>query len=238
MAGLHYYANDPDEAKLMTLYVDLLNYGTAAQIAFNYNVDNLANANLKGTYNNAEYDYTTLATSDTVEYERVEWTDEEKDRLQGYAGTSMTLDNNIILNVFFQFSEIKILNAQGQEEIITLTEDNIDSVLKAYVSYTDHYGKQVKYEIPSDAYHFTLDNGFVKVVIDKLVLADFASTATCIVDVVSTGEEVGFVKMSLNNAALAGLAYGPTSTGKWADLYKTILKVGYSSNVYLHRNDK
>ena len=80
-------AKTTSDKELLALYVEMLNYGAAAQDHFNYNEDDLANNEL--TAAQQAYGLGTVAMEDF----RVEGT--------GYVGTSLTLESNILMNFFF-----------------------------------------------------------------------------------------------------------------------------------------
>ena len=105
-------------AELMTLYVDMLNYGAAAQVQFEYDIENLANANL--TDEQKAYATRSVETTDN----RVMGT--------GYVGSTLTLESEIELDLVFANNKV------GSDY----------STLYAIVTYTDHYGhaKEVRIE--------------------------------------------------------------------------------------------
>ena len=80
-------AKTTSDKELLALYVEMLNYGAAAQDHFNYNEDDLANNELTA----AQQAYG-LGTVEMEDF-RVEGT--------GYVGTSLTLESNILMNFFF-----------------------------------------------------------------------------------------------------------------------------------------
>ena len=70
-----------------TLYVEMLNYGAAAQEHFNYNVEDLANNQLTDVQKT--YGLTGVAMEDS------------RIKGSGYVGTSLTLESNILMNFYF-----------------------------------------------------------------------------------------------------------------------------------------
>ena len=78
--------DDPNEEQL-ALYVEMLNYGAAAQVHFNYNEDDLANNEL--TTAQKAYGLSNVKMEDF----RVKGI--------GYVGTNLTLESNILMNFFF-----------------------------------------------------------------------------------------------------------------------------------------
>ena len=105
-------------AKLRAVYVDMLNYGAAAQEQFDYDVENLANRNLTETHK--AWATTTVETVDN----RVKGT--------GYVGSTLTLAGEIQLDLVFANTAV------GSDY----------STLYAIATYTDHYGndKEVRIE--------------------------------------------------------------------------------------------
>ena len=77
----------PDREKL-ALYVDMLNYGAAAQVYFEYNENDLANKNLTA----AQKAYAT----GNVTMEDI------REKGTGYVGTTLTLESQILLNFVFE----------------------------------------------------------------------------------------------------------------------------------------
>ena len=76
------------DSELRTVLVDMLNYGAAAQVQFNYNTENLANADADS--------YQQYATPDIshIKDERVPG--------ENFVGTTLTLENNIQLTGYFK----------------------------------------------------------------------------------------------------------------------------------------
>ena len=96
--------------KLKTLLVDMLNYGTAAQCYFVYDMEHLANRELTPE----QQDYATEEGGATTHL----YADHER------AGTALSLKNNIRLDIFFPNSVV------GTDY----------SSLYAIIRYTNHYG--------------------------------------------------------------------------------------------------
>ena len=132
-------ANVTENAELLAVCVDMLNYGAAAQQHFNYNTSDLANATLTA----AQLAY---GLGD------VEMTD-SRVRGEGYYGTSLTLESNILMNVYFN----------------NIPADR--SNVKAVVSFTDHYNKAQEFTVTSDKF-IQYNSTVTGVVVDKLVVAD------------------------------------------------------------------
>ncbi|MBQ8250013.1 MAG: leucine-rich repeat domain-containing protein [Clostridia bacterium] len=107
-----------NNAKLRSVYVDMLNYGAAAQTQFGYDEENLANRNLTAAHQ--AWATTAVETSN----DRVSGT--------GYAGTTLTLESAIQLDFVFNNS----------------TVGSTYTNLYAIATYTDHYGnaKEIRIE--------------------------------------------------------------------------------------------
>ena len=105
------------DAQLLTLYVDMLNYGAAAQTYFGYDPENLANAQLteeQKAYATAAYEtQNNLAAG------------------PGRAGTALTLKSRISLDFIFS-NEVIGADTTG---------------LYAIAAYTNHYGEKVETRI-------------------------------------------------------------------------------------------
>ena len=74
-------------AEVQKLFVDMLNYGAAAQVQFTYNVDDLANALLSD-------EQKALATGE-ISYENT------RVATANFVGTNFDLENSILLNYYF-----------------------------------------------------------------------------------------------------------------------------------------
>ena len=101
-------------AEKMSLFVDMVNYGAAAQTEWGYNVENLANAGLTE-------EQKALAT-EAGELKNI------LEKGTGYAGTTLSLKENILLNVVYE-------------------NETIDQAAYAVVSFTDHYGDHPRIRI-------------------------------------------------------------------------------------------
>ena len=109
-------------AKLRSVYVDMLNYGAAAQVQFNYDKENLANRNLTDAHK--AWATATVETTDN----RVKGT--------GYAGSTLTLAGEIQLDLVFQNKAV------GTDY----------SDLYAIATYTDHYGNDKEVRVDGDKF--------------------------------------------------------------------------------------
>ncbi|MBQ8249811.1 MAG: leucine-rich repeat domain-containing protein [Clostridia bacterium] len=110
--------NAASNKKLRTVYVDMLNYGAAAQVQFDYDETNLANRNLTDIHK-------AWATA-------VITTIDKRVKGPGYIGTALTLSDEIQLDLVFRHAII------GSDY----------SKLYAIATYTDHYGndKEIRIE--------------------------------------------------------------------------------------------
>ena len=121
------------DAELLTLLVDMLNYGAAAQTQFGYNTENLVNADLT----DAQKDYATAAYE--TESHLVSGT--------GRYATALTLKSAIMLDFIFSNSAI------GTDY----------TGLYALVTYRDHYGEPVQLRIDAAVKPYDADHGYVSV---------------------------------------------------------------------------
>jgi len=87
-----------------TLYIEMLNYGAAAQVEFKYDVDNLANSVITEEEQNA------YGMSDRT-YENQRQNDD------AYYGTTLTLENQIVFNIFYNGNYIP----EGAYAVATFT---------------------------------------------------------------------------------------------------------------------
>lgn len=105
-------AKEAPNVELLTLYVDMLNYGAQAQTYFVYSESDLANALLSDTQ--AAYATGEVTMSDN----RVKG--------DGYSAGSLSLDYQIVLNFFFQeeiegeYAVAAFTNHNGSEESVTI----------------------------------------------------------------------------------------------------------------------
>ena len=216
--------------KLSAVYVDLLNYGAAAQQCFNYNTDELANAKLEDyqKYATTKNAYVTDENGNKIldsngnyvpNYSTTHATDDVN-----AAGTSLLLKDNIVMKMFFE------IPAEHRDAILN---DLNSGRWKAYIDYVDHNGNESHYYIPSTDRHFTIQSGYLVVVVDNLALADFAISVKVTITDTTTTEVIGRFTYSMNDAAYAGL-YNQAGNATYEAMYEAILKLGYSSYNYYH----
>ncbi len=127
-------------AKLKTLLVDMLNYGAAAQIYWNYNTDNLANADLTE-------DQQALASQELAEMTSHKNAVGGEDATVVLAGTALVLENAIETNYYLN------LNGYNAEDLV------------AKITYVDCLGKEVEVVVEGkdfavkDQYHVVRFSG-------------------------------------------------------------------------------
>ncbi len=116
-AYLDFYSSQSGSEKWMTTFVDMLNYGAAAQETFNYKEEDLANKDID-TYQ--------VYASKTVEVAR----DFESSE-SGRAATSLFLRNRVELNAYFtnvtegMYIEIEYVNYYGETKRETIKYDDM-----------------------------------------------------------------------------------------------------------------
>ena len=128
---LEAYAAYPSQAKLLTLIVDLLNYGTQAQIYSNRYTDNLANAALTdaqkafGTSETPTLKNTFNSKYETVENPTVKW------KTKG-----LTLEDAVVMRFVFTTESIDgvtvKIKAAGKEFIMTEDDIKYDASANTY----------------------------------------------------------------------------------------------------------
>ena len=133
-----------------TVLADMLNYGAAAQLQFNYKTDDLANSLMT----DAQKDKASTSVSMA----------DIRQTADGYLGTTLELENNILLNFFY-------------------SADYIGKT--ANVSYTDHYGVVHNYDVEVAA-----SGSMGKVSVDKLVISDCSVKVTVTIDGISVVDSV------------------------------------------------
>jgi hypothetical protein len=151
-------------AEKLTLYVDMLNYGAAAQDYFNdYNIGDLANAQLTA----AQQDY---ATDEVV-------IADYRVKGEGYSATNLTLESDITMNFFFLGSHV------------TDPES-----MYAIATFTDHYGKQQSIRIEGTSFEQLKNDTDWYVPVKGVVVADCRQLVTVTVynangEAVATGAD-------------------------------------------------
>lgn len=190
---------NPENVELATLLVDMLNYGAAAQIQWNYNTDNLANAIVA--------DYQSFATQTEVTFGE----DIATNASENYGSTTASLKDRVILNFNFK-------------------EGTLEGAAKAIISYTDHYGNEVSYEIAAE--DFGTSKGRIIIAVDKLVAADARCIVTCIF-VDANGDEIDgiYAQDSIANYCARAIKYYGAGTAD-ANIYESIMKYADAAATY------
>lgn len=132
------------DAELRTLLVDMLNYGAAAQLYFDRNTSDLANKNLTET----QKGYAT--TGAVPENDLVAGT--------GFYGANLSLENEIIYNLFFLSSVV--------------TSD-----MYAKISYEDILYGQTEFTVRGDK--FVQQGDLTKIVLDQIAVSNVGQLVTC-----------------------------------------------------------
>ena len=133
-----------------TVLADMLNYGAAAQLQFNYKTDDLANKKMTDDHQSCATDEIELVNRRVT--------------AEGYKGTTLSLESNIVLNFFYDASYV------GKT---------------ATVTYTDHYGVDHNYDV------VVADAGSMgKVSVTDLVISDCSVEITVTIDGVSVVDSV------------------------------------------------
>ena len=110
--------SDSPSAKDLTLFVDMLNYGAAAQTKWNYNANMLANAGL--TENQKRY-ATVIGEKNDIRLKG-----------EGYYGTSLSLKDNILMNIAYEadfltnvaYAEVNFVGHNGVDKSMTVAVEN------------------------------------------------------------------------------------------------------------------
>lgn len=188
---------DKEESKtdankeLLAVCVDMLNYGAAAQQHFNYNASDLANKAL-------------TAAQKAYGLGDVEMKD-SRVRGDGYYGTSLTLESNILMNVYFNNLPANLTN------------------VKATVSFTDHYSKA--HDITVLGKDFIQYNASTfGVVVDELVVADCRQPVE--VKVYSGDQLIASATDSIESYTARSDSENP--------IYVSIMKFAIAANNYFH----
>ena len=117
MLGKEEVKEDPN-TKIMSLFVDMLNYGAAAQTEWGYNTDDLANAGLTETQKGYA---TTVSEKNNIQVKG-----------EGYYGTSLSLKENILMNAAYYtaqiqdaaYAEVSFVDHYGNDESQTIQAED------------------------------------------------------------------------------------------------------------------
>ncbi len=182
-------------AKVFTVLADMLNYGAAAQVQFNYNTSDLANATMTDThksYATAALDFSQYTNNQVVG--------------DNFFGTILALETNIKMGVFFR--------GTGYEGYT------------AKVSYRDHNGNAVSYEVAGVDFDATYAaNGMYGIMVDTLVAGDVYQVVT--VEVYNGSTLVASVSESMES-------YVVRQSASLLPIYEALMKFMVSSYNYSH----
>jgi len=190
-----------------TMFVDMLNYGAAAQEKFGYNLSDLANSDL------TEELQEKLATADEV----LNTLTEETVGGAGYSTTTLSLESNIVMNLIFFTDELG-----GDLDNLTATityshHNDPNKKLQKTIS-----GKYFKEYSPKD------NRARCYVEVDWMDIPDGDQVVTCeITD--QNGNVVGMVSETVNSFLYRGVTLTTNP------LYPSIAKFTYSAYIYLNK---
>ena len=190
---------DPEYQNMYTLVVDMLNYGAAAQTHFGYNLGNLANAFLTN-------EQKALATQEAPAADA---------RVAGanYYTTSLSLDNRIVLNLYFQ---------------------NVTRDMRAQVTYTDHYGNLRTHFIEGDKFVEIQGGKALGVPVNQLAVADTQQMVTCVI----YNGDVKVAEVTDSMAGYAARAMEKSTDANLKDLMGMLVKFGKSSAEFFRSENK
>lgn len=134
--------------ELDTALMDMLNYGAAAQTYFGYNTDNLANAEDDGGI------------------------------IAKYAGSATQADTVIPENNLFKGENLVAVSVSAKNKLmLTFYFSNITPDMTATITYTNHSGANVSYEVLGS--DFIEYNGWYGIDITGLAIADGRQVVSC-----------------------------------------------------------
>ena len=143
-------AKTAPNAEKLTLYVDMLNYGAAAQTEFKYNTTDLANNQLT----DAQKAYATKDETVTLADNRVKG--------EGYSATNLTLESDITVNFFFLGTHIP---AEHNDYY-------------AVATFVDHYGHEQEVRVEGEDFAQLKNDTDWYVPVKGLVVADCRQLVT------------------------------------------------------------
>ena len=179
--------NYKDQPKWLKALTDMLNYGAAAQIIFKYNTDDLASKGAEAYQEYASTEYTLSKEGCDLPSTFV-------------AGTTLTLEDMIKLNVYF---------------------NDAKAGMKATYSFTTHGGTYVEKTVEFDS--FVHEWGYYGVAVDDIAIAD-AATLVTVTLYNSDNTVVGTAKYSVN-AYLKDMI----DDGKEDEIYPALAKFAASA---------
>ena len=205
----HYQTRTDEKSKLMAqLYVDMLNYGAAAQAQFKYNTGDLANSELTEAQNALASELPEITNNSS--------------KGPFCVGSSLSLEAEIQLS-FIYYTE-KVLGTKKFDGFY------------AIVTYTDHYGneKEIRIEGSDGGFaNYTTSGSQFKVPVVGMVVADYECMVTCKV-YNKDGEMLSYATDSVESYAYRAMDKG---TGAIKDTAAAIAKFAASTYAYLHIND-
>lgn len=176
------------------LMADMLNYGAAAQKQFGYAVDDLANTGM-----------TPAQKACATQNFSMDQFSNNASKGSGFMGSNLTLESSISLNFYFDPSLV-------------------DNTMTARVSYTDHNGKAVSYEIPGSKFTVLSGYGYYGVEVATMAAADARRMVT--VEILDGGNVVAKGSTSVESYAVVGGVSNP--------LYVELMKFCTAAYNYFH----
>ena len=190
---------------LRTMLVDMLNYGAAAQVQFNYDTENLVNADLTEAQKAWE-------TKTDVEVEN------KQDNGIGGWGRTLTLKSAIQMDFLFK------TNVVGGAS----TWKN----LYAIATYVDHYGNTKTVRVEGKDF-VKYNSSVVQVSVVGMAVADYQSLVTCVVynsnnEVVGTSTDSmeGYAKRAIDSEA---------ASAELKTLLKCLMKFSAGADKYFNK---
>lgn len=188
-------SNNQSKMELLTTVVDMLNYGAAAQQVFGYDASNLANADMTEAQK-------AMATQNIAP-------EDGRVKGPGYAGSTLTLKSEILLDFVFYDSVI------GTDY----------TGMYAIATYTDHYGNAE--EVRMDEFK-KYANGYHYVSVTGMAVADCCQLVTCTV-YDADGNAIASASDSVEGYIARSLANGTTDA-----IYAAVMKFSTSAYNYFH----
>ena len=192
------------DAELRTLLVDMLNYGAAAQLYFDYNEPNLANAGLT----EEQKAFATKEMADVKSYKQVDVNNNAKVSI---IGCTLNLINNVE-NIFY----------------VNLKEYNAEDV-RAVITYIDYNGTTRQTTI--NGTDFVESNGAYKIAFADLTASDMRSVFTIVIYDIHTNEAISDSYTYSIESYIASTMSKMTDP-EFLSLLEAMIKYGDSSEKY------
>lgn len=192
------------DAELITLLVDMLNYGAAAQMYFNYNEPDLANAGLT----EEQKAFATKEMADVKSYKQVDVNNNAKVSIKG---CTLNLINNVE-NIFY----------------VNLKEYNAEDV-RAVITYIDYNGKTRQTTI--NGTDFVESNGAYKITFADLAVSDMRSVFTMVIYDIHTNKIISDSYTYSIESYIASTMSKMTDP-EFLSLLEAMIKYGDSSEKY------